>query len=378
MSQYVIAGSIASAARIGVVLWLAACARVEGAEHDSAADTLGVTQNALAADTHEDWTPAMENAGDSAVATHDVAGAAAHVAHGNAGPFIDTTAIPSGDPGASDVRIRSTSERPAQSDGTGAFRTSCNFSHMNFDDPMVFPGVPGASHLHAYFGNTAVDAASTATSIETSGNSTCRGGIANRTAYWVPALLDAQGVPQKPLQAQMYYKTGYHGVPAKQVVAFPSGLRMIAGDAKANAPQRIAYWRCDHDVSGHSAGIPSCGGRPITMVVEFPQCWDGEHLDSDDHKSHMAYADGGCPASHPIAIPAITFNIPYAVPASGTEGWRLASDSYDASLPGGLSAHGDWFDGWDAGVVAAWVANCDNAALDCHSHLLGDGRAIFY
>jgi hypothetical protein len=115
------------------------------------------------------------------------------------------------------------------------------------------------------------------------------------------------------------------------------------------------------------------------MMVQLPQCWNGKDLDSEDHKSHMSYpVNGGCPSSHPVAIPEITFNIYYEVPA-GTKSsdWRLASDMYDSSLPGGYSAHGDWFEGWDRDVAEAFVKNCDQASKDCQSHMIGDGRMIF-
>jgi hypothetical protein len=115
------------------------------------------------------------------------------------------------------------------------------------------------------------------------------------------------------------------------------------------------------------------------MMVEFPQCWNGQDLDSPDHKSHMAYpVDGACPSTHPVAIPEISFNIYYDVP-EGTKSseWRLASDMYEESLPGGYSAHADWFEGWDPEVAEAFVKNCDQASKDCQSHMLGDGRMIF-
>ena len=57
--------------------------------------------------------------------------------------------------------------------------------------------------------------------------------------------------------------------------------------------------------------------------------------------------------------------------------WHLASDMYDQSLPGGYSAHGDWFEGWQRDIAEAFVKNCDNTSSDCHSHLLGDGREIY-
>jgi hypothetical protein len=318
-------------------------------------------------------------AGDGA-AGDGAAGEAGHPGnHGAHGPHIARAAIPSGDPGVSRVQVRATQERPAESDGVGAFRTVCAFSHMNFDDPIVAPGKVGAAHLHAYFGNTGADAFSTARSLRESGNSTCRGGIANRTAYWVPALVDQQGNPQTPGAAEIYYKTGYRGIEPSAITGFPAGLRIIAGDARASSEQANAWWGCDGRYIGRSPTIPECPeGDRIVMTVVFPQCWDGVNLDSDDHKRHMAYPQHGrCPTSHPVAVPEITFNIPYAVANGSSSRLRLASDTYDDALPPGYSAHADWFDAWDPAVMQAWVKGCDAAGLDCHSHLLGDGRELY-
>lgn len=341
--------------------------------------------------TEEELTvlPAVLSAEPDATSDHDhhseLDSAASHTAHAPvpgsmamAGPYIDEAAIPGAEPGADHEAIGSTSERPATSDGIGAFRTVCDFSHMNFDDPIVFPGQPGKAHLHAYFGNTTADAMSTAESLRDRGASTCRGGTANRTAYWVPAVIDGDGKPVKPKSLETYYKSGYNGVEPEEVEPFPPGLRMVAGDAKSTSNQAHAYWGCRNNYIGHPGSVPSCpAGDDVAMIVEFPQCWDGVNLDSDDHKSHMAYpSGGGCPASHPVAIPAITMNVVYDNPSRGTSGWRLASDMYDASMPGGLSVHADWFEAWDAEIVETFVSRCINSALDCHSHLLGDGRAI--
>jgi hypothetical protein len=294
------------------------------------------------------------------------------------GPYIDLAAMPKGDPGSSTVDIGSTSEKPGSSDGVGAFRTECDLSHMLKDDPIVFPGQAGAAHLHAFFGNSLVNASSTQQSIRTSGNSTCRGGIANRSSYWVPALIDAQGKPIAPLKIDVYYKSGYNGIAPQAIQPFPSGLRVIAGSAKSSSAQEHAYWDCHGDYIGHPGSIPQCttNADALNMVIELPQCWDGVNLDSADHTSHMAYPSSGkCPSTHPVPIPAISFNVLY--PVRDVTGWRLASDMYDASMPGGFSAHGDWFEGWDPEVSKAFVKNCVNAAVDCHSHLLGDGRDIY-
>jgi hypothetical protein len=284
--------------------------------------------------------------------------------------------------GSGEFRVRSTTEQPVPaSDGVGAFRTVCDFSHMNNDDPILFPGQPGKSHLHTFFGNTLTNAASDYSSLRSSGNSTCRGGIANRTGYWVAAVLDRQGKAIKPAQSHFYYKSGYLGISPSQINKIPDGLRMIAGDAKATGPQSgFVHWKCWNRYTGDFASIPKCDiGDFVTMSVDFPQCWDGVNLDSADHKSHITYpVNGACPSTHPVAIPLITENILYPVPEDGdTSGWRLSSDSYSTDQPGGYSIHADWFDGWDPSIKEAWTNNCIKKGLDCHSHLLGDGREIY-
>lgn len=295
-------------------------------------------------------------------------------------PEIDLTAIPIGSKGQGTLRVKPTDEVALpDSGGIGAFRTVCAFSHMAFDDPIVYPGQPGASHLHAFFGNTGTNAYSTANSLANTGNSTCLGGIANRSAYWVPALINvANGKPVVPDDPIWYYKTGYGGVLPAEVQAMPAGLRMIAGNMNATGPQDMVYWDCFETGSARGASIPNCNlGEHVVMSVRFPQCWDGTHLDSADHKSHMAYPTGnGCPATHPHAIPEITLNVKYLVrEQEEPTHWRLSSDKL--KLPAGYSAHADWFDGWNNDVRNAWIKNCDQAAKDCHAHLLGDGRMLY-
>src|SRR5262245_35670801 len=54
-----------------------------------------------------------------------------------------------------------TGQIPAIEPPVGAFRFICNVSHLLPDDPIVYPGRPGASHLHVFFGNTMANAYST-------------------------------------------------------------------------------------------------------------------------------------------------------------------------------------------------------------------------
>ena len=290
--------------------------------------------------------------------------------------------VPAPTVGFATERVSTTNETPGHSE-RGDFRTVCDFSHMLADDPLVYPGRPGASHLHAFFGNTGTNAGSTPESIASAGNSTCRGGLVNRSAYWVPAMIDTRdGAPLRPLSSNIYYKTGYRLEP-HEINVPPVGLRMIAGNASSAAPQQAAYYICHNTGDGddrRSRSIPDCpAGSELWQVIAFPQCWNGNDLDSSDHKGHMAYAGrDGCPASHPVGIPEITFNIVYKVNENhATPHWRLASDNYSPELPGGLSSHGDWIHGWKQDIIETFVHRCDRARVDCHSHLLGDGRAIY-
>ena len=193
------------------------------------------------------------------------------------------------------------------------------------------------------------------------------------------------GTPIKPELLISYYKTGYTIAPAS-VNTVPVGLRMIAGDPNGSPLRKSGstFFTCINAVSGtgaHSLSIPNCvfGTESLWMTVVFPQCWDGSNLDSPDHRSHMAYPSAGaCPATHRVGIPEVSFNVIYAAPQAGSMSrWRLSSDTYDAGLPGGYSAHGDWFNGWKPDVMAAWVKNCDQAAKDCHAHLIGDGQMMY-
>ena len=92
-------------------------------------------------------------------------------------------------------------------EGFGEFRAECDFSHYAYDDPIVYPNQPGKAHLHMIFGNTHTNAYSNYNSLLNSGNSTCNGHELNRTAYWVPAVIDQDGNPRRPIKVLIYYKS---------------------------------------------------------------------------------------------------------------------------------------------------------------------------
>jgi hypothetical protein len=231
-----------------------------------------------------------------------------------------------------------------------------------------------------FFGNTGVNAYSTTTSIPTTGNGTCAGGTLNRSAYWIPAMVDTTtgDVVQPMNDVVFYYKAGYRGVPGASIKAIPKNLRMIAGDAMSSIPgyAGVYAWVCHDNYPQNGPQIQNCAvGDSLELRVFFPQCWDGVNLDSPDHKSHLRYADGGCPSSHPVALPELSLNVKWPITRiNQAMTWRLASDTHTG--PAGYSAHADFWAGWDAPTMQTFVTHCINAAQDCHAYLLGDGRTL--
>lgn len=238
----------------------------------------------------------------------------------------------------------------------GQFVVECPLSHVAADDPIVYPGEPGASHRHAFFGNDSTDAFSTLASMSVAGTS-CEQRL-DRAAYWVPVLYD--GVREVPaIKSTAYYRAGLDVDPTT-VEPYPAGLVMIAGSAAATAPQpvEVVAWTCG--VSGvRDVFPPACSpDRMLRLILTFPDCWNGRDLDAPDHIAHVAYSTGGhCPASHPHVMPQLQFSVEYDHHGD-TSALRLASGEV-------ITGHADFFNAWDETKLAAEVALCIHRDVVC-------------
>jgi len=309
-------------------------------------------------------------------------------------PFVDKTQNITPKVGNSDLRVKTTGKQPYN--GDIAIRVFCGVSHMNNDDPLVFPNQQNATHHHTYFGNTSVKFDSDLNNLANVGNSTCWGGIMNRSAYWHPTMIDSNGKPMISDSGDgngqgvlFYYKAGYDGVKPADIKPVPNGLRILTGNpkAKTNAEMHNVNWHCHVPATGNghswnSSSIPNCNvGEYVVMAMDFPRCWDGKNLDSPNHNDHMSRATQGvgCPASHPVALPQITFNMRFKVTKPGEAlTWRLSSDNYLYNgTNAGWSAHADYVAGWNQEFMGLLVKNCLNAGRDCGGDIIGDGR-VFY
>lgn len=236
------------------------------------------------------------------------------------------------------------------------FVVECAYSHQGFDDPIVHPGEPGASHLHVFFGNTTTDANSTAASLLV-GDTTCDQQL-DTASYWAPAVI-VDGVVQTPVKSVAYYRAGPDVDPAT-VQPYPLGLQMLGGNSGATEaqPLSVVAWTCGAG-SIREVEPPACpADRNLRMLVTFPDCWNGVDLSSDDHISHVSYSHlGQCPSSHPVPIAQLQFSVEYPVHGP-TDGLELASG-------GLLTGHADFFNAWDPDRLAREVKNCIHRGVVC-------------
>jgi hypothetical protein len=303
----------------------------------------------------------------------------------------------------------------------GAFRLDCLPGQLLNDDPLFYPGQPGAAHLHLFWGNSGTNANSTYQSLRTSGGSSCgtvQSAPVNRSAYWTPAMIIAPGFALKPDHIMIYYKRFAATSPACTgpnrrgiCVDLPNGIRFVTGynmNTLSGGPADLRPGQWDYNFMSFdcwgskdgtigqggatgeyhtiadvaAAGCPS--GARLHVAIDSPECWDGVNLDTPDHRSHMTYATGvdfgygrQCDAQHPYLIPMMTVQLFYNTDANFVAGkWHLSSDEMVTGAVAGSTLHIDYWEAWSPQGKAVWMKNCINAPSSCSGGDLGDGTAI--
>jgi hypothetical protein len=237
------------------------------------------------------------------------------------------------------------------------FSVRCDPSHRSNDDPIVFPGQPGAAHEHLFFANRTTDAFSTFDSMR-AGGTTCP--LAGDTAgYWVPTL-SKDGVLVMPRRILAYYRVPAKSVDPASVIPFPPDFRMVAGGTSTVNPYvtpTFVFWSCTDNASTRSAEPQPCPNH-TRITIAFPSCWDGMHIDSADHRSHVAYPHPrtGCPASHPQPIPRLALTVVWF-------NTNLSGATFSSG--GSISAHADFWNTWNQAVLTENVVNCINTERSC-------------
>ncbi|GAA2326694.1 hypothetical protein GCM10010170_001690 [Dactylosporangium salmoneum] len=241
------------------------------------------------------------------------------------------------------------------------FQANCSVSRSNLpDDPIVFFGLPGASHSHTFMGNTTTNANTTLSSLQAGGTACITPG--DKSAYWMPTLLNGDQAVQPVGRQVIYYKSGV--LDYRSVRPFPAGLRFVVGSPSStqaefqNHPGHVEGFECGDLTNQWDIPANCVAGSQLNVRFQAPSCWDGTHLDSPDHKAHMAYpVVGVCPPDHPVAVPMIEFKM--AWPVSG----NMANVHFSSGR--GYSFHYDFYNAWDAPTLKALSDHCINGGLQC-------------
>lgn len=239
------------------------------------------------------------------------------------------------------------------------FQANCAVTRNLPDDPIVYPQLPGASHMHTFMGSTVTTANTVTHQSLMTGGTSCRV-PKDKSAYWMPTMYNGSQAVMPVGPQVIYYKSGV--IDYTSVRPFPPGLRYVVGSPNATAQQFLAAsvegWECGNSYDNPDFPASCPAGTQLNVRYQSPSCWDGRWLDTPDHKSHMRYpVNGICPTSHPVAVPMVEFKM--AFPVSGDMSQvRLSSGR-------GYSFHYDFFNAWDPPVLAALVNHCIKGGLQC-------------
>jgi uncharacterized protein DUF1996/beta-propeller repeat-containing protein len=250
--------------------------------------------------------------------------------------------------------------------GQGQFVVRCTYSHTLMDDPIVFPGQPGASHEHDFFGNKSVDADSTLQSM-LAADTTCRA-ASDTAGYWAPTASIA-GKKIRPPVMRIYYL----GTRGEDVETIPEGLQMIGGTKTATSADENPHvrWYCGEtaDVKTTKQPFPyDCTPYAsqqlvdgVIAIIDLPNCWDGAGLTPE----HTVYPENGsCPSGYPHVLPRLSerlhFGIMDPTAADGSVALTLSSGPY-------WTMHADFWNTWQQDRLDQLVDQCIDAGVHCGS-----------
>ncbi|KAJ5191927.1 uncharacterized protein N7498_010912 [Penicillium cinerascens] len=258
-------------------------------------------------------------------------------------------------------------------------------------DPIVDPGMI-SGHVHTVHGagNFGMSA-DTETLLESSCTSCAV--EQDMSAYWTPALYFMHTNGSAELVEEVGGMLAYYLLYGESVTAFPDNFRMLAGDSlqrnftwpipdppksswsgaqesQAALRQKAIGFNClnyakDPEPSLYRHFMPNktyldehCTDG-IRIELMFPSCWNGKDVDSEDHKSHVAYPsvvmDGTCPEGYETRLVSLFYETIWNTYAFQDRDGYFAIANGD---PTGFGYHGDFMYGWEDGVLQQAVDTC--------------------
>ncbi|MGH3813348.1 MAG: DUF1996 domain-containing protein [Pseudonocardiaceae bacterium] len=271
-------------------------------------------------------------------------------------------------------------QEPGSGGSTGSFTSVCGTNeegHLNSDNYMQAPGkVNAAQHVHDYVGNVSTDAFSDDDNLADAGTTCAKG---DASAYFWPVLRDTDGQGDDAEEdgggldgnfGEILQPTAvdleFRGNPTDDVTAMPEFLRVIVGDAKAATNGGDAdvqsQWTCTGFEDRTTTNYPLCPqGSQVMRILDFPSCWDGENLDSEDHKTHIVFPDddGSC-SGGTVAVPQLHMTLTYQQPDDDS----FALDSFPEQQHDPRTDHGQ-FENLFPQELMDEAVDCINSGQTC-------------
>ncbi|KAH6655168.1 hypothetical protein BKA67DRAFT_534104 [Truncatella angustata] len=266
-------------------------------------------------------------------------------------------------------------------------------------DPIMSLGST-AEHAHTIHGSSAFSESADTDEL-LAGNCTSCAVTQDLSAYWTPALYFEFSNGTFELVQQDGGMLAYYLLrdPNDNVKAFPEGFRMIAGDnlrrnytvgdvsqpdppqsnwaalgqtGQSDLEQRALGFNClDYSKTAEAAlyrhfmpeksYLDANCPDGLRFELAFPSCWNGKDLDSDNHKSHMAYPDlvqdGNCPDGFETRLVTLFYETIWATyKYDGIDGQFVIANGD----PTGFGYHGDFMMGWEEDFLQSAVDQCTN------------------
>lgn len=258
----------------------------------------------------------------------------------------------------------------------------CAYNHTLGDDAIMMFGKTNQAMWHDFFGNTRTDAHSSYQSLRQQSETTCDN-KADSSAYWAPSLRLPDGTVVQPAYQKTYYQAS--NVEQFPLSPFPAGLALLAGDHHGTQPSSRITFLCANG-KGYSNKVGEvCGlrnakdGVQFNIGIQFPNCWDGIHLQPMHGMANATYdVKGQCPSGFPVKIPTVNMNVAYVLKGITSLDTAKAQLSLDPTMNGDVreehwgslyTAHADFMNGWTEQGAQFMTDMCMNEGTDCGTNV---------
>ncbi|KAF8658416.1 hypothetical protein AX16_001967 [Volvariella volvacea WC 439] len=233
-------------------------------------------------------------------------------------------------------------------------------------DPIVQPGVV-STHVHSVLGGSNFGLNLSTQSLRDS-ECTSVPIVEDNSNYWYPVRM------------LIWRNDSFSSVDGSAVIdetgkttAFPDDVsdpELRTFNSSSYAQQAVSFLCLNFESTStrhNELPVASCPSG-IRSQINFPSCWDGINVDSENHKSHVAFPSDGpdqgtCNSiNYPFTIPRIFLEVYWGTQVFDSVRHEAMNPEqpfvFSNGDPTGYSFHADFYNGWDKGVLQEAVGKC--------------------